>query len=74
MDQKAWREIEDRCIQEEAPPCTARCPIHVDVRAFLREVTAGQWDRARRTLTAAMPVIILVRRYVDEGKQGKQSP
>jgi Fe-S oxidoreductase len=65
MDQKTWRDIEDRCIQEEAPPCTARCPIHVDVRTFLREASAGRWDRARETLAAAMPFPGIIGRICD---------
>ncbi len=55
MDQKAWREIENRCTQEEAPPCSARCPIHVDARSFLREAGAGRWDEALQVLAAVMP-------------------
>jgi len=64
MDQKAWREIENRCIQEEAPPCRARCPIHVDVRSFLREVAAGRWDESLQVL-AAMPFPGIVGRICD---------
>jgi len=65
VDQKAWREIENRCIQEEAPPCSARCPIHVDVRSFLREAAAGRWDEARFVLAAAVPFPGIVGRICD---------
>ena len=46
MDQEFLAHLENRCIQEEAPPCTARCPIHVDVRTFLKQVAAGAWDES----------------------------
>jgi glutamate synthase (NADPH/NADH) small chain len=65
MDQKSWRELENRCIQEEAPPCTARCPIHVDVRTFLRKAAAGDWDRAAQVLAAAMPFPGILGRICD---------
>ena len=35
MDQKELREQENRCIQEQAPACTAACPVHVDVRGLV---------------------------------------
>ena len=65
MDQKAWREIENRCIQHEAPPCTARCPIHVDVRTFLSKAAVGDWDQACQVLAAAMPFPGIVGRICD---------
>lgn len=65
MDQKSWRDLENRCIQEEAPPCTARCPIHVDVRTFLKQVAAGAWDKAFQVLAAVMPFPGIVGRICD---------
>ena len=41
MDQQELRALEQRCIQEEAPECTAACPIHVDGRAFVGHVAEG---------------------------------
>ncbi|OPY68054.1 MAG: hypothetical protein A4E63_02109 [Syntrophorhabdus sp. PtaU1.Bin050] len=32
MDQKELRTLEQRCVQEEPPPCMAACPIHVELR------------------------------------------
>ena len=50
MEQKELRGLEDRCIQEYAPPCTAACPIHVDVRGMMSEITRGD-------LVAALKIV-----------------
>ena len=42
MDQQELRALEQRCIQEEAPECTAACPIHVDGRAFVGHASKGE--------------------------------
>ncbi|MCC7452491.1 MAG: hypothetical protein IT324_34135, partial [Anaerolineae bacterium] len=46
MDQKELRELEEQCIQECAPTCTAACPVHVDVRAMLAEIGRGDFTAA----------------------------
>lgn len=65
MDNIDLKDLEKRCIQEEAPFCTARCPIHVDVRAFLKEAASGAWDEALRVLAATMPLPGIVARICD---------
>lgn len=66
MDQRELRELEYRCVQEEAPPCTARCPIHVDVKGLLRETAAGRWDQALHILARSMPFPGMVARICDQ--------
>lgn len=53
MDQKALRELEYRCIQEEPPWCTAACPLHVDARAFAGHMAQERWADAWKVLRSA---------------------
>lgn len=55
MDQEELRALEQQCIQECAPPCTAACPIHVDVRAVLRAFGDGEDDAALKLLGRSLP-------------------
>jgi Fe-S oxidoreductase len=66
MDQQQLREIEYRCIQEEQPFCTASCPIHVDVRAFMACLAKGDLRGARRILDRTMPFPEIVGRLCDQ--------
>ena len=56
MEQQELRDWESRCIQEEPPYCQAACPIHVDARAFMEQMKAGNADAARRILEKTMPL------------------
>lgn len=66
MDQQQLRAIEYRCIQEEQPFCTASCPIHVDVRAFMACLAKGNLREARRVLDRTMPFPEIVGRICDQ--------
>ena len=65
MDQQGLRMLEHRCIQEEAPECTAACPIHVDGRAFVGHVAEGEWPEAWKVLRKAMPFPGILGRICD---------
>jgi len=65
MDQRELRELEDRCIQEHAPECTAACPLHVDARAFVSSMMRDHWEEARRVLQKAMPFPSILGRICD---------
>ncbi len=65
MDQKELRELEKRCIQEEPPFCTAACPLHVDVRLFLKLMAEGKPTRARKILDKTMPFPGILGRICD---------
>lgn len=65
MEQKDLRELEHRCIQEEAPECTATCPIHVDARGFIRHVRNQSWDEAWKVLRKTMPFPGILGRICD---------
>jgi len=65
MDQQELRALEHRCIQEEAPECTAACPLHVDGRAFVGHVADGQWSEAWKVLRRTMPFPGILGRICD---------
>lgn len=66
MEQPQLRELEARCIQEEQPFCTAACPIHVDVRAFMASLAQGNLREARKILDRTMPFPEIVGRLCDQ--------
>ncbi|MCA9978618.1 MAG: NAD(P)-binding protein, partial [Anaerolineales bacterium] len=70
MDQKGLRELEARCIQEEAPPCQAACPLHVDVRGMLAALGRGDFAAARAVYQKSVPFPGIVSRVCDEPCQG----
>lgn len=55
MDQQELRNLENMCIQECAPWCAARCPVHVDVRAMNAAVVKGDFPLARQIFLKAVP-------------------
>ncbi|MCB8968233.1 MAG: 4Fe-4S dicluster domain-containing protein [Ardenticatenaceae bacterium] len=70
MDQKGLRELEARCIQDEAPPCQATCPLHVDVRGMLAALGRGDFAAARAVYQKSVPFPGIVSRVCDEPCQG----
>ena len=65
MDQNELRQWESRCIQEEPPPCTAACPLHVDARAFVGQVNQGRWADALKILQRTLPLPGILGRICD---------
>ncbi|MEN6463526.1 MAG: pyridine nucleotide-disulfide oxidoreductase/dicluster-binding protein, partial [Syntrophomonas sp.] len=45
----------DRCIYDEPAACTAWCPIHIDVAAFVAEMEKGDFNKAYKILEKRMP-------------------
>lgn len=87
MEQNELRALEEQCIQDCAPPCTAACPIHVDVRGVLLEFGNGDADAALKTLRKTLPFPGIIGRIceqpcrpvckrgdVDAGDGGKDAP
>jgi Fe-S oxidoreductase len=56
MEKKELLELEEKCIQEESPWCTAVCPIHVRARKFVHQISQGKWQEARKILDEIMPL------------------
>ena len=65
MDQETLREFENRCVQEAPAECVAACPIHLDARAFIGAIQAGDWDGAWRVLRKTMPFPAILGRICD---------
>lgn len=65
MDQSELHTLERQCIQEEAPECTAACPLHVDARAFVGHMAAGRWSDAGKVLHKSMPLPGILGRICD---------
>jgi len=65
MDQQELRKLEQQCIQEQPPWCTATCPLHVDVRGFLRHAASGAWDEAWKVLHRTLPLPSVLGRICD---------
>ena len=55
MDQKELRDLEEKCIQECAPACTAACPVHVDVRGMMQEISRGDFTAALKLYKKSVP-------------------
>jgi glutamate synthase (NADPH/NADH) small chain len=44
-----------RCLQCRDPKCTNSCPIHTDIKAFIAEVAAGDYERAFEVIEQTNP-------------------
>ncbi len=55
MDQEELRRLEDKCIQEHAPACTATCPIHVDARGICAEIAKADFQAGLKIYTKTVP-------------------
>ena len=56
MDREQVRRWEGQCIEEQAPACTAACPLHVDARALAVAVAAGDFKKGLALLAMAAPL------------------
>ncbi len=66
MEQSELRALENRCIQEHAPPCTAACPLHIDVRAVLVALSRDDFDGAVQVLTKRLPFPGIIGRVCEQ--------
>lgn len=44
-----------RCLQCRDPKCVDACPIHTDIKAFIAEIAAGDYERAFEVIQATNP-------------------
>ncbi|AWW25234.1 pyridine nucleotide-disulfide oxidoreductase/dicluster-binding protein [Acetobacterium sp. KB-1] len=58
-------ETGDRCIHKEPPPCTAQCPIHLEVIDFLSEIEKGNFQNAYKLMEKKMPFHKIIGRICD---------
>ncbi|MBN2001954.1 MAG: 4Fe-4S dicluster domain-containing protein [Anaerolineae bacterium] len=66
MDQAQLRNLEAQCTQEQAPPCTAACPLHVDVRGVLAALARDDFDAALQLLARRLPFPALIGRVCEQ--------
>jgi glutamate synthase (NADPH) small chain len=55
MDLQELRELENLCIQECAPWCSAKCPVHVDVRGMTAALAERDFATASKLFRKAVP-------------------
>jgi glutamate synthase (NADPH) small chain len=55
MDYNELLKTSERCINEEPAACTAWCPLHVDIAAFMNEMEKGDFIKAYKVLEKRMP-------------------
>jgi glutamate synthase (NADPH) small chain len=65
MDQLELRRLENQCIQENLPECTAACPLHIDVRTFIAHIAQGNWAESIKVLRRTMPLTNILGRICD---------
>lgn len=56
MDREQVRRWEAQCIENEAPACTATCPLHVDARGMAVAVAGGEFHKGLGLLAGAAPL------------------
>ncbi len=66
MDQQQLRDLEAQCVQECPPPCTAACPLHVDVRALNAEVRQGNFASGLQILKKSLPFPGIIGRICEQ--------
>ncbi len=54
MDQTKLHELEEQCIQNCDPPCSAHCPVHVNIRLMLDQAAKGDLAASYQTLRKAV--------------------
>lgn len=60
MDQGILRTREAKCTQENPPKCTAKCPIHVDVKELIKAINSNNQKEALKVYSKAAPFPELV--------------
>jgi NADPH-dependent glutamate synthase beta subunit-like oxidoreductase len=65
MEKARLTEFEEKCIQEEPAFCSAACPFHVDVKAFLEHMRHKDMDRAFKVIENALPLPDILARICD---------
>lgn len=71
MERNVCREREAKCIEEQAPACTATCPVHVDVRGMLAAVGRQDFAAGFALLARSVPFPRLISRICDHPCQQK---
>jgi len=65
MDREQVRRWETQCIQEQAPACTAACPVHVDARKLAECVAHGDFRGGLAVLANAVSLPLILAHICD---------
>lgn len=65
MDLDKLLEIGDKCIHDEPPICVAECPLHMDVKSFIREIEKGDFKKAYKVLEKRIPFPRIIAKICD---------
>ncbi|MFZ0744750.1 MAG: pyridine nucleotide-disulfide oxidoreductase/dicluster-binding protein, partial [Terracidiphilus sp.] len=71
MDREQVRRWETQCIQEQAPACTATCPVHVDARKLVECVAQGDFKGGLAVLANAVPLPLILAHICDHPCQAR---
>lgn len=66
INQDELRQLENRCIQEHAPTCTAACPVHVDVRGMIAAILKDGFAAGLKVLRKTMPFPGIISHICDQ--------
>jgi glutamate synthase (NADPH) small chain len=66
MEKDRLRELEEKCIQECAPPCAAACPVHVDMRSVTGYIARGDFNAALKLLQKTLPFPVIIGNICDQ--------
>ncbi len=71
MDREQVRRWEGQCIEEQAPACTAACPLHVDARSLVVAVAGRDFRKGLALLGTSAPVPRILAHVCDHPCQAK---
>jgi len=71
MEQSRLRELENLCIQDCAPPCASRCPVHVDVRQLTLAISTGNYLGGYQIFVKSVPFPNIIARTCNRSCQEK---
>ncbi len=66
MDPREIQQLEELCVQDDAPFCQAACPLHVDVRSMLKDVAQGSFEAGAKTYSKNVPFPGILSRICDQ--------
>jgi NADPH-dependent glutamate synthase beta subunit-like oxidoreductase len=65
MDRERLQQLEEQCIQDRPPACTAACPVHVDARELAAAAGRGDFAAARLVFERSVPFPRVIARICD---------
>jgi indolepyruvate ferredoxin oxidoreductase, alpha subunit len=60
-----------KCLSKADPYCTAACPLHIDVRGYVKLIGEGQYDQALKLIKEKLPFPGIMGRICTRPCEGK---